>query len=197
MIDYGASNLRSAFKAFEFVGADVKVTSNPDDVMSATRLTLPGVGAFGSGMAAIRKRGLDTAVKSAAANGIPLLGICVGMQFLFDTSDEMGLHQGLGLMPGKVIRFPENGLKVPHIGWNQIHHKEAHPLLNHVPPASYAYFVHSYHCIPQEPDHTIATTDYGLSFTAVVGHKNVYGIQFHPEKSQTSGLQILRNFLDI
>lgn len=197
MIDYGASNLRSAYKAFEFVGANVHVTSDPDEVLQSTRLTLPGVGAFGSGMAAVRAHGLDVAVKTAVARGIPLLGICVGMQFLFDTGDEMGIHEGLGLIPGRVTRFPDNDLKVPHIGWNQIHHNGSHPLLRDVPTESYAYYVHSYHCIPANAEHTIATTIYGEPFTAIVGHENVYGIQFHPEKSQTSGLQILRNFLDL
>lgn len=197
MIDYGASNLRSAQKAFEFVGADVLVTSDPADVRRATKLTLPGVGAFGSGMTAVRQRNLEPAIKEAVAAGVPLLGICVGMQFLFDDSTELGQHIGLGLIPGHVIRFPESGLKVPHIGWNQIVHDGAQPLLRHVPSGSHAYFVHSYHCVPDDVGATIATTAYGRPFTAIVGQDNVWGIQFHPEKSQTVGLQILKNYLDM
>lgn len=197
MIDYGASNLRSAYKAFEFVGADVHVTSDPDEVLRATKLTLPGVGAFGSGMAALRDKGLITAVQEAVAKGTPLLGICVGMQFLFESSDELGQHNGLSLIPGQVTRFPVGNLKVPHIGWNQIQFQDEHPLLNNVPQNSHAYFVHSYHCIPTDDAHIIASSTYGLSFTAVVGYQNVFGIQFHPEKSQTTGLQILRNYLDV
>lgn len=197
MIDYGASNLRSAYKAFEMVGADVHVTSDPEEILQAERLTLPGVGAFGSGMAALRERGVDTAVQTAVKQGKPLLGICVGMQFLFDEGDEMGIHQGLGLISGKVTRFPEGDYKVPHIGWNQIHFNEEHPLLVNVPPQSYAYFVHSYHCIPEQSKDTVASTPYGQNFSAIVGRGNVYGIQFHPEKSQTTGLQILRNYLEM
>ncbi len=169
MIDYGASNLRSAYKAFEAVGADVHVTSDPDEILAATRLTLPGVGAFGSGMAALRASKVDTAVKQAVKNGKPLLGICVGMQFLFDEGDEMGIHEGLGLIPGKVTRFPDNGLKVPHIGWNQIHFKNDHPLLANVPQNSYAYFVHSYHCVPKDSVDIVASTPYGDPFQPLLG----------------------------
>jgi glutamine amidotransferase len=197
MIDYGASNLRSAQKAFEFIGADVLVTSDPKDVLRATKLTLPGVGAFGSGMAAVRQRNLEPAIKEAVQNGMLMLGICVGMQFLFEDSNELGQYEGLGLIPGHVVRFPESELKVPHIGWNQIQHNGMHPLLRYVPQNSHAYFVHSYHCVPDDSADIIATTEYGRPFTAIVGRENVYGIQFHPEKSQTVGLQILKNFMDM
>lgn len=222
MIDYGGSNIRSVQKALEFVGAQTHITANPDDILRADKLVLPGVGAFGAGMAALRERGLDTAVTQAAQQNIPLLGICLGMQFLFDESDEMGSHKGLGLIPGKVTRFDEqlttnnqqlteneepftihnsqfiiHNLKVPHMGWNQIEHDESHPLLAGVPSGSYAYFVHSYYCIPANPTDTIATTDYGLRFTAVAGRGNIFGIQFHPEKSQQVGLRILRNFVEM
>ncbi len=199
MIDYGASNIRSALKAFEYLGADVLLTGDPADVLRADKLVLPGVGAFGSGMDAVRELGLDTAVKERVANGVPLLGICVGMQFLFETSDEMGQHNGLGLVPGDVTRFeledPAN--KVPHMGWNQIEHDETHWLMAGVPSDSYVYFVHSYFCRPTNPVHTIATTDYEQDFCAVVAHENVYGIQFHPEKSQKHGLRILQNYIDL
>ncbi|HSH03425.1 MAG TPA: imidazole glycerol phosphate synthase subunit HisH [Anaerolineae bacterium] len=196
MIDYGGSNLRSAQKAFEAVGAAVTITTDPDQIRAAQTLVLPGVGAFGSGMDGLRQHRLIPAIHDAVTAGTPLLGICLGLQFLFDISEEMGTHDGLGLIPGRIIRFPDNDLKIPHVGWNQIHHNETHPLLANVPTdTSYAYFVHSYHCAPTNPNHIIATTDYGLNFPAIVGRDNVYGIQFHPEKSQQVGLQIIRNFI--
>lgn len=201
MIDYGASNIRSAQKAFEHIGADVLLTSNPADVVAAietkTKLVLPGVGAFGSGIAAVRERGLEEAIHEAVGQGVLLLGICVGMQFLFDESDEMGHHKGLGLVPGHVTRFPPNGLKVPHMGWNELEFDEPHPLLEGVNPGDHTYFVHSYYCSPSNPAHTVAYADYGQPFSAMVHHKNVYGLQFHPEKSQRVGLRILENYLEI
>ncbi|MFQ5398473.1 MAG: imidazole glycerol phosphate synthase subunit HisH [Anaerolineae bacterium] len=208
MIDYGASNIRSAQKAFEYIGAKVTLTTDPEAARRADKLVLPGVGAFGAGMAALRERGLDTAVTRAAQQNIPLLGICLGMQFLFDESDEMGAHKGLGLIPGKVTRFNEqftinnsqftiHNLKVPHMGWNQIEHDESHPLLAGVPSGSYAYFVHSYYCIPANETDSLAFTDYGLRFTSIVGRDNIFGIQFHPEKSQQVGLRILKNFVEM
>lgn len=199
MIDYGASNIRSALKAFEYLGADVLLTSDPAEVLQADKLVLPGVGAFGSGMEALRGLGLDSAVKERVAAGVPLLGICVGMQFLFETSNEMGQHTGLGLIPGDVTRFetvdPAN--KVPHMGWNQIKHSENHWLMAGVPAGSYVYFVHSYYCRPTDPSATIARTDYEEDFCSVVAHENVYGIQFHPEKSQKNGLRILQNYIEL
>ncbi|MDJ0756075.1 MAG: imidazole glycerol phosphate synthase subunit HisH [Ardenticatenaceae bacterium] len=197
MIDYGASNIRSALKAFEHLGADIELTNRPEAVANATKLVLPGVGAFGSGMAALHRLNLVAPIQDAVARGIPLLGICVGMQFLFDSSDEMGHYEGLGVIPGHVTRFVPNGLKIPHMGWNQIHHAaEDHWLLNRVPSDSYVYFVHSYHCIPDQPHSTISSTEYGIRFSAVVAHQNVFGIQFHPEKSQKHGLQMLQNYID-
>lgn len=198
MIDYGASNIRSALKAFEHLGANVSLTSDPAAVLQAGKLVLPGVGAFGSGMEAVCRLGLDSAIQERVAAGVPLLGICVGMQFLFESSDEMGHHTGLGLIPGDVTRFqPTNPAnKVPHMGWNQIQHTESHWLMQGVPAGSYVYFVHSYHCRPTDPAATIASTHYENNFSAVVGYENVYGIQFHPEKSQKHGLQILQNYID-
>lgn len=202
MVDYGASNLRSAQKALEHMGVEVVVTADPHIVLQAQKLVLPGVGAFGAGMAALRRCGLDVAVQEAVANGIPLLGICLGMQFLFEWSEEMGQHEGLGLLRGGVARFPAipnnetiKSLKVPHMGWNQIQHKGTHPLLHGVADGAYGYFVHSYYCQPAAEDMIIAWTDYGLSFASIVGEKNVLGIQFHPEKSQKVGMQILQNFV--
>ena len=199
MIDYGGSNMRSAHKGLEAIGATVIVSSDPETVRRADKLVLPGVGAFGAGMENLRVRGLIPAIQEAAAAGTPLLGICVGMQFLFEESEEMGRHAGLGLIPGRVIRFPgpqllAQGLKVPHMGWNQIDHDGSHPLLAGVPSGTYTYFVHSYYCAPAAAAAVAATASYGKPFAAVVQHGNVYGTQFHPEKSQVMGRRILRNF---
>lgn len=198
MIDYGASNIRSAQKAFEHVGASIRLSADPRIVRQAGKLVLPGVGAFGAGMDALRTRGLDSAICERASAGIPLLGICLGMQFLFEYSDEMGQHTGLGLIPGHVTRFDlaETNLKVPHMGWNQIEHNENHPLLKDVPRGAFAYFVHSYYCIPGAAADIVARTNHGHDFTSIVAHENIFGIQFHPEKSQASGLQILLNFVE-
>jgi glutamine amidotransferase len=199
MIDYGASNIRSAPKAFEAVDGCVQLTSDPEVVRRAEKLVLPGVGAFGAGMNALRERGLDSAVHEAANAGIPLLGICLGMQFLFEESDEMGRYEGLSLIPGRVTRFElENQkLKVPHMGWNQIEHDESHPLLTAVPSGSHAYFVHSYFCVPANEEDIVAMTEYGSPFASIVSRGNIHGIQFHPEKSQKRGLQLLRNYLEL
>lgn len=199
MIDYGGSNIRSAQKAFEAVGAAVRVTADPAEVRRAAKLVLPGVGAFGAGMAALRARGLDTAVQDATARGVPLLGICLGMQFLFEESDEMGSHAGLGLIPGHVTRIQsiDPSFKVPHMGWNQIEYTKPHPLLSNVPSGSHTYFVHSYYCVPADPAHALATTSYGTDFTSVAGRDHILGIQFHPEKSQKRGLQLLHNYVEL
>lgn len=198
MIDYGASNIRSALKAFEYLGADVELTGDPAVVARADKLVLPGVGAFGSGMQAVRSLGLVEATQERVQAGVPLLGICVGMQFLFDSSDEMGEHAGLALVPGDVTRFQpaDPSLKVPHMGWNRIEHDATHWLLQKVPSGSYVYFVHSYYCRPVAPPTTIAHATYDQPFAAVVAHENVFGIQFHPEKSQKHGLQILQNYIE-
>ncbi len=197
MIDYGASNIRSAQKAFEYVGAVVRLTADPDVVRRADRLVLPGVGAFGAGIDALRAKGLDTAICEAVNAGTPLLGICLGMQFLFEESDEMGVHRGLGLVPGHVTRFElmGYGLKVPHMGWNQIDIVEDNPLVAGVPNGAHAYFVHSYYCVPGDTQDVVARTDYGRPFAAIIAHNSIFGIQFHPEKSQRRGLQILSNYL--
>jgi imidazole glycerol-phosphate synthase subunit HisH len=219
MIDYGASNIRSAQKAFEFIGATVQLTSDPDVVRRADKLVLPGVGAFGSGMAGLNRYHLPEAIHEAVRRGIPFLGICVGMQLMFDEGHEMGVHQGLGLMGGKVVRFPEklsivNGqwsivndpignptseirnLKIPHMGWNQLEPVGDNPLLAGVEPGDYVYFVHSYYCEAAEVTAVLAWTEYGFPFPAVVGQGNLFGLQFHPEKSQRVGLKILQNFLE-
>lgn len=197
MIDYGIGNVRSVQKALEYVGAEVALAADPEAIRTAGRLVLPGVGAYGAGMAALRERDLVEAIQEAAGRGAPLLGICLGMQLLFDESEEMGHHKGLGLLRGRVARFPAQELKVPHVGWNEIEHDGNHPLLAGVPAGSHAYFVHSYYCIPADPTAVIARTTYGLPFAAIAGRENVAGIQFHPEKSQHVGLRILRNFVAV
>jgi glutamine amidotransferase len=194
IMDYGMGNLRSVQKAFQKVGAEAVVTDEREIIESARAVVLPGVGAFGDAMTNLRSQGLVETIGRVAERGTPLLGICLGLQLFFEESDEMGLHQGLGLFPGRVRRF-DVGLKVPHIGWNQVHIRRQSPLLDGLADGSYAYFVHSYYVEPAEDGSVLATTDYGLDFASVVGRNNVYGIQFHPEKSQDVGMRILGNFV--
>ncbi len=194
LVDIGIGNLRSVHKALEHVGAAVQLSADPQAIRSAARLLLPGVGAFGAGIDALRRRRLIEPLRQAAAAGVPLLGICLGMQLLFDESDELGTHRGLGLVRGAVRRFDAPGLIVPHVGWNQIAHDGSHPLLAGVPRGAHAYFVHAYTCRPLDPGVIIGLADYGGPFAAVVAYKNILGLQFHPEKSHHVGLRILRNF---
>jgi glutamine amidotransferase len=200
IVDYGVGNLRSVQKALERVGATAVVSADPATLDAAQGIVLPGVGAFGDGMDHLRARHLVKPVLRQVDEGKPLLGICLGMQLLFDESVEMGLHQGLGLLPGRVVRFPEGDLKVPHIGWNQLHPSGAGSemeILAGIGEGAYAYFVHSYYVDPAEPDDVLATTDYGLGFASVVGRGRIYGAQFHPEKSQDVGLRLLENFANV
>lgn len=199
VIDYGAGNLRSVLHALKHLEAqDVQLVERPDQLKGADKIILPGVGAFGAGMQQLHKQDLVGVLKDELAAGTPYLGICLGMQFLFEASDEMGDHEGLGVLPGKVTRFPERpGLKVPHMGWNQLEPSRESVLLADVPTPSYAYFVHSYYCVPDNPDDLLISTDYGEPFCAGVQRDNIYGVQFHPEKSQRTGLRILRNFLEM
>ena len=197
VVDYGVGNLRSVQKALEQVGAGATVTSRAADLDAARGIVLPGVGAFGDGMASLHARGLAAPVVEQVQRGKPLLGICLGMQMLFEESDEMGRHAGLGLLPGRVVRFVDEALKVPHVGWNRLRiQKQAgpHPLLAGIAPGAYAYFVHSYYPVPAEAGDVLATTEYGVEFASVVGRGQVWGAQFHPEKSQEVGLRILANF---
>lgn len=197
VVDYGVGNLRNVYKALEAAGAPAQVITSPDGLDAAAGIVLPGVGAFGDAAANLRAAGFEQPLLRAVAAGTPLLGICVGMQLLFDESEEMGRHRGLGIIPGRVVRFAGGQLKVPQIGWNQLHHAGNDPLLAGVPDGAYAYFVHSYYCAPADPSHSVATTDYGIVYASVVRRGNVWGIQCHPEKSQAVGLRILRNFVDI
>jgi glutamine amidotransferase len=193
IVDYGMGNLRSVQKAFEKVGADARIVESPRDLTGARGIVLPGVGAFGQAMENLRAGNWVETLREACAHGTPFIGICLGMQLLFDSSEEMGQHAGLGILPGEVKRFP-NGLKVPQMGWNQIRVRRPDPLLERVPEGSYAFFVHSYYCVPREPAVVLTTTEYGIEFASVVGRGNVMGAQFHPEKSQAVGLQMLANF---
>jgi glutamine amidotransferase len=196
LIDAGTGNLRSVQKALESLGADVLRTSEPGDVQAAKKVVLPGVGAFGDFMAGLRVRGLEPAVKEVAKHGIPLLGICVGMQALFEVGEEMGEHPGLGLLPGRVLRFPESlEVKIPHTGWNQVEVVEDASLFAGLPSGAYVYFNHSYYCRPGKQSDVSARTEYGLSYACAVERGNLFGVQFHPEKSQRVGLKILENFL--
>lgn len=200
IIDYGMGNLRNVQKAFEHIGVLARISSQPADLAAADGLVLPGVGAFGDAIANLRSAGLVEPIREAVAAGKPLLGICLGLQLLFEESEEMGLHRGLGILPGRVVRFDE-GLKVPHIGWNQLRIAGTDGpqarLLDGIPDGSYAYFVHSYYVVPADPGCVLATTEYGIEFASVVGIGHVFGAQPHPEKSQEVGLRLLRNYAEI
>jgi glutamine amidotransferase len=198
LIDAGTGNLRSVQKALETVGANVERTDNPQKVYSGKHVVLPGVGAFGDFMTGLRSRGLADAVKEIARRGVPLFGICVGMQALFDVGEEMGEHAGLGLLAGKVVRFAESlSVKIPHTGWNQVEVNKETPLLKGISAGAYVYFNHSYYCQAWNSSDVIGITDYGLKYACAVQRENVLGVQFHPEKSQAVGLRILKNFLEI
>ncbi len=200
IIDYGIGNLRSIEKAFEHVGTQVYRTDDAEDVASADRLVLPGVGAFRACIDEIRDRDLEAPIHDAVNRGTPFLGVCVGMQLLFETGYEKGVHEGLGILPGHVAHFREvadgalDGLTVPHMGWNAIEPTREGALLQGLGDAPYVYFVHSYHPVANKPNDVLATTTYGHSFPSVVHRKNVFGVQFHPEKSQAVGLGLLENF---
>jgi glutamine amidotransferase len=196
LIDYGIGNLRSVEKAFNAVGAQVELTDDPAVIAAADQVVLPGVGAFGDGMAGLKERDLVEVIKTTVSRGTPLLGICLGMQLLFESSDELGAHTGLGMLPGRVKRFPDLGQKIPQTGWNQVIIKRESPLIYGLEQGDYAYFNHSHYCEPALETDSIAVTDYGLTYASIVGRNWLYGVQFHPEKSQSVGLLILRNFVE-
>lgn len=193
IIDYGMGNLRSVEKGFEKAGVRVKVVTGPDEVDRARGVVLPGVGAFADAMENLKNSGMDEAVKRAIKDGRPFLGICLGLQLLFEASEEWGRSRGLGILPGLVRRLPEK-LKVPHMGWNQVKFTGDHPVFRGVPDNSSFYFVHSYYVDTEDQQVQAGVTDYGMSFISAVGYENVFAIQFHPEKSSVIGLRILRNF---
>ena len=198
LIDAGTGNLRSVQKALESLGVEVLRTDDPQRVLSGKRLILPGVGAFGDFMSNLRAWGMEDGVKKAVERGIPLLGICVGMQALFETGEEMGTHSGLGLLKGNVTRFVTTlSVKVPHTGWNQLDIQRNDSLFTGIESGYYVYFNHSYYCQPGNSSDVIATTDYGIKYVCAVQREYIFGVQFHPEKSQVVGLRILKNFLEV
>lgn len=196
LVDSGVGNLRSVFKALAAVGADVTLTADPEVIVGAAKVALPGVGAFGENMAGLGRRGLIDVVREVVKRETPLLGICVGMQVLFEGSDELGAHEGFGFLEGRVRRFDAAGLKVPQTGWNQLYPAADNSLFYGLRPGVYAYFNHSYYCDPSDPEDVLATTDYGGPYASAVHRGHLYGVQFHPEKSQQVGLTILRNFVE-
>jgi glutamine amidotransferase len=195
IIDYGMGNLHSVSKAVERLGREMVVTSDPEAILAADGAILPGVGAFGDAMANLRDTGLAEVAQAYAASGKPLLGICLGMQLLFTESEEHGIHRGLDLLPGRVVRF-QGDYKVPHMGWNELTFKQSSPLLEGVEPG-HVYFVHSYHALPEQSSDLLAVADYHQPVTAIVGRGNLFGMQFHPEKSGDLGMALLRNFTDL
>jgi glutamine amidotransferase len=206
IIDYGMGNIHSVQKAFQVHGARAVVTNSPATVGDCNKLVLPGVGAFGDAMQELKKRGLIPAIKKHIMQGKTFLGICLGMQLLFEASKESPDCRGLGILEGTVEKFrAKAGLKVPHIGWNQLRvarsqsHKVTRrcPLLQNIPDNAYVYFCHSYYVAPRPKDLIAATTNYGLDFASLLWKGNIYGMQFHPEKSQKVGLRIIKNFVDL
>jgi glutamine amidotransferase len=195
IIDYGMANLRSVQKAFERVDQPAVITSEPNHVAEAEKLVLPGVGAFCDGIAKLRETGLTEPIRNHIHAGRPFLGICLGLQFLFTRSHEDGLFPGMEIFRGDVVRFPQRpGLKVPHMGWNQLHFRRSCPLFRGLHDGDAVYFVHSYYAVPDSQDLIAAEADYPESFTAAIWKDNVFATQFHPEKSQSVGLTMLRNF---
>ncbi len=200
IVNYEVGNIRSVEKAMqraaEGTGHAIVVTAERDIILQADGVVLPGVGAFGACITNLQRFHLQDVVLRVVEQGTPLLGICVGMQMLFEESEEMGRWLGLGILPGKVRRFQVD-LRVPQIGWNQLHHDGTNPLLRGIPDGAYAYFVHSYYCDAADPNDVVATTEYGIVYPSVVNRGNVWGVQFHPEKSHRVGLRMLRNFVEI
>jgi len=203
IIDYGMGNLRSVQKGFERIGFAAEVTADPARLLEAEKIVLPGVGAFRDCIHNLQQGGFVEPILQVIAEGRPFLGICLGLQLLFTESEEFGLHKGLGVIPGRVVRFPEGmqeqgeKLPVPHMGWNQISLKAETPLFNNIADGSNVYFVHSYYVKPDDPTVVAATCNYGLEFCAAIRKDNVMATQFHPEKSQGIGLQMLKNFAEM
>jgi glutamine amidotransferase len=195
IVDYGMGNIRSVVNALREVGADGELISNPGRIARERKLILPGVGAFGEAMRNLKKNGLDRALDEARAAGATILGICLGMQLMFSDSEEDGRHQGLNWIRGSVKRFPDSaGLRVPHMGWNELRFAHDSALTAGVGETPDVYFLHSFHCVCADDGDVLARSDYGLPFTAMIERGPLYGIQFHPEKSQQPGLAMLRNF---
>jgi glutamine amidotransferase len=193
IIDYNVGNLHNLKNALDYQGIPNAIVRTEEEVAKAERIILPGVGAFWPAMEHLKNARLEEVVRWRVAEGIPFLGVCVGMQLLFDEGEEDGLHAGLGFIPGRVVRFG-GSLKVPQIGWNQVELQRADPLLEGIPDGSYFYFVHSYHARLAREQDALGVADYGEPFPAIVRRGNVWGAQFHPEKSQDAGLRLLKNF---
>ncbi|MBV7274456.1 imidazole glycerol phosphate synthase subunit HisH [Clostridiaceae bacterium UIB06] len=196
IVDYGMGNLRSVEKALEFIGAKAKITEDAEEIMNSSGIVLPGVGAFPDAMENIKKSGFDKVMKEAVKNGTPLMGICLGMQLLFEESDEVRETEGLGFIKGKIKKF-EVDLKIPHMGWNDLIMDKSCEILKDVKEGSYVYFVHSFYAQIEEEGVLNAHSFYGVDTPAVVSKENVFGLQFHPEKSGEPGMQMLRNFWEL
>lgn len=196
IIDYGVGNLRSVEKAFEAMGCEASISGDESFLRRAERMVLPGVGAFAACMRALQARGFNRLVRERASAGTPLLGVCVGMQLLFEESEEFGATRGLGLLKGRVRKF-DGDLIVPQVGWNRIHQKQPHALFEGIANGAFCYFVHSFYCEPVDEGVVAGETEYGQRYASVVARANVCGVQFHPEKSQDIGLRMLKNFAEI
>lgn len=198
IIDYDAGNIKSVEKAIQFLGEEAVITRDPQSILSADGVILPGVGSFGDAMEKIRGYGLETVIRKVVERRTPFLGICLGLQLMFEESEETPGIPGLSLLPGKIIRIPDDGnLKVPHIGWNSLHFPKESRLFRDIPEESYVYFVHSYYLQAGNIEDVAATTEYGVSIHAAVEHDRIFACQFHPEKSSEVGLKILSNFVTI
>jgi glutamine amidotransferase len=198
IVDYGMGNLRSVQKALERVGHAATITSDPAVLADASRVVLPGVGAFRDAIGAIEARGLVAPLRDAVAQGKPFLGVCLGLQLLFDVSYEDGEHRGLGMVPGKVVRFELAApYKVPHMGWNQVGQRRRAPIFSGIDDGDYFYFVHSYYVVPADASLVALETDYAEPFCSGIWRDNLFGVQFHPEKSQDAGLRLLKNFAEL
>ena len=198
IIDYDAGNIKSVEKALDFLGQDVVITGEPEKILKADKVILPGVGAFGDAMANLRRTGLDEVIRQAAGRGTPFLGICLGLQLLFERSDEAPGVEGLGILKGEILRIPEKeGLKIPHMGWNSLHLENNGRLFRGIEEGAYVYFVHSYYLKAAEESIVKASTEYSVHIHASVEKDNVFACQFHPEKSSDVGLSILKNFVEL
>lgn len=197
IIDYGAGNLKSVHKAFDYLGAETVITSDPNVIMSAEKALLPGVGAFGDAMKQLTESGLDKVVMDFIASGKPLLGICLGLQLLFEESEETPGVKGLGYFKGKIVKIKSDELKIPQMGWNNLKFKRECKLFDGIKDGEFVYFVHSYYAQPENAEDSVATVTYGEELDIAVHKNNVYATQFHPEKSSTAGLKMLENFAKI
>ncbi len=200
IVDYNMGNLASVINGFKKMGADIAIESDPKKLKNYSKLILPGVGAFGDAMEYLKQNGMDSAIKEYASSGKPLIGICLGMQLLFESSEEFGDHKGLGLIEGKVVAFKQDKfdhkLKVPQMGWNELFIQKETPIFKNLPKEFYLYFVHSYH-VECRDEYAIGKTYYGYEFVSAVQKDNIYGIQPHPEKSHNNGLKIIENFIKL